>query len=202
MVYKAGGEVDRAGRFDCGSGNVCRTKKGTIQGSQGGWKFYLHRMIFAHRGMHPFFPNRWSGIVFVPFSQKWKNLWSLLVCKRSTKRSAWDVLSSFLTERGAGYSGGISSPNSAFYLGVPPVGTPRPGELSARGVCFLPWIKEGRSFPPTPGPLRGKEVCVLLSRGCTGGIILSKGWKGVQRFEFSAINPIFNLVEYEDDRKC
>ncbi len=71
------------------------------------------------------------------------------------ERSAWDVLVSFLTERGAGYSGGISSPNSAFTSGSRLSAHLAWGTISTGSVFLaLDQRREELSSDPRPSPCK------------------------------------------------
>ena len=113
------------------------------------------------------------------------------------ERSAWNTLDSFLTERGAAYSGGISSPNTAFRAGSRLSPHLAWGTISA-GSVFLaldqrradlssetlpnPWKKSLRAFESR---LHWRDHFVQRLEGCPA-------------MEFSAINPAFNEVKYRD----
>jgi deoxyribodipyrimidine photo-lyase len=114
------------------------------------------------------------------------------------ERSAWDVLGSFLTERGAGYSGGISSPNSAFTSGSRLSAHLAWGTISAGSVFLaLDQRMEELSSDPSPGPWK-RSLRAFESRLHWRDHFVQR-LEGCPTMEFSAINPIFNQVEYEDD---
>jgi len=114
------------------------------------------------------------------------------------ERSAWDVLGSFLTERGAGYSGGISSPNSAFTSGSRLSAHLAWGTISAGSVFLaLDQRREELSSDPSPGPWK-RSLRAFESRLHWRDHFIQR-LEGCPTMEFSAINPIFNQVKYEDD---
>ena len=114
------------------------------------------------------------------------------------ERAAWDTLNSFLEDRGVAYSGGISSPNSAFTAGSrlsPHLawGTLRSGSVfhaldqrreainSVKGPS--PWKRSLRAFESR---LHWRDHFVQRLEGSPG-------------MEFSAINPAYNAIEYKDE---
>ena len=114
------------------------------------------------------------------------------------ERSAWDVLGSFLTERGAGYSGGISSPNFAFTSGSRLSAHLAWGTISAGSVFLaLDQRREELSSDPSPGPWK-RSLRAFESRLHWRDHFIQR-LEGCPTMEFSAINPIFNQVKYEDD---
>jgi len=114
------------------------------------------------------------------------------------ERSAWDVLGSFLTERAAGYSGGISSPNSAFTSGSRLSAHLAWGTISAGSVFLaLDQRREELSSDPSPGPWK-RSLRAFESRLHWRDHFIQR-LEGCPTMEFSAINPIFNQVKYEDD---
>ena len=114
------------------------------------------------------------------------------------ERSAWDVLGSFLTERGAGYSGGISSPNFAFTSGSRLSAHLAWGTISAGSVFLaLDQRREELSSDPSPGSWK-RSLRAFESRLHWRDHFIQR-LEGCPTMEFSAINPIFNQVKYEDD---
>ena len=142
------------------------------------------------------FLSRWNGRlwfrVLTGFSGSFSNQLQTV-----NERAAWDTLGSFLQDRGVDYSGGISSPNTAFNAGSRLSPHLTWGTISS-GSVFAALDQKKKTLAAKKERILGEEVSVLLSRGCIGGIILSNGWRSPQ-MEFFAINPAYNEFEYEDD---
>lgn len=112
--------------------------------------------------------------------------------------AAWDTLSSFLSERGLAYSGGISSPNTAFSAGSrlsPHLawGTISPGSV----FRALDQKREQLNAQRAPSPWK-RSLSAFESRLHWRDHFVQR-LEGSPQMEFSAINPSFDRVEYENN---
>ena len=150
----------------------------------------LYQTAFVHPGRKRFLQSLWHGRGSAVFSQRWEALGFPQVYKPSMKGLRgilWTVFS-----RSVGrHILVVYPPPILLFVPVPVFHPTSHGEPSVREVCFSPWTKEGRTFLPKPFPIPGKKACVLLSPGCTGGIISCNGWRGVRPWSFlQSIQPL------------
>lgn len=114
------------------------------------------------------------------------------------ERSAWDTLSSFLEDRGVSYSGGISSPNSAFTAGSRLSPYLAWGTISLGSVFLaLDQRREEINLAKGPSPWR-RSLRAFESRLHWRDHFVQR-LEGSPVMEFSAINTAYNAIEYEDD---
>ena len=115
-----------------------------------------------------------------------------------SERAAWSTLDTFLNERGIAYSGGISSPNTAFVAGSRLSPHLAWGTIST-GTVFQELdkkreeIKASRETTPWKRSLRAFESRLHWRDHFVQRL------EGSPFMEFSAINPAYDEVEYEDD---
>jgi deoxyribodipyrimidine photo-lyase len=111
------------------------------------------------------------------------------------ERSAWNTLNSFLLERGVAYSGGISSPNTAFSAGSRLSPHLAWGTIST-GTVFAALdrrVKELQGPSPWKRSLRAFESRLHWRDHFVQRL------EGSPQMEFSAINPSYDAIEYEDN---
>ena len=114
------------------------------------------------------------------------------------ERAAWDTLGSFLQDRGVAYSGGISSPNTAFTAGSRLSPHLAWGTISSGSVfAALDQRREDLSREKGKNPWRG-SLRAFESRLHWRDHFVQR-LEGSPQMEFSAINPAYNEIEYEDD---
>ena len=150
-------------------------------------------------------PPKDKSLISMPF--EWKELLGKFPkhsCPLSTRlqavneRSAWSTLNTFLNQRGIAYSGGISSPNTAFVAGSRLSPHLAWGTISTATVFqeldkkreeinaireSTPWKRSLRAFESR---LHWRDHFVQRLEGCP-------------RMEFTAINTAYDSIEYQDD---
>ena len=114
------------------------------------------------------------------------------------ERSAWQTLDSFLEERGLAYSGGISSPNTAFSAGSRLSPHLAWGTISSGSVFLaLDQRRDELSACPNPGAWK-RSLRAFESRLHWRDHFIQR-LEGFPAMEFSSINPVYNSIEYRDD---
>ena len=111
------------------------------------------------------------------------------------ERSAYSTLNSFLHERGVAYSGGISSPNTSFSAGSRLSPHLAWGTISSGSVfaALDQRVEELQSPSPWKRSLRAFESRLHWRDHFVQRL------EGSPQMEFSAINPSYDAIEYEDD---
>jgi deoxyribodipyrimidine photo-lyase len=116
------------------------------------------------------------------------------------ERSAWDTLHSFLEVRGDGYSGGISSPNTAFSSGSRLSPHLSWGTISLGSVFdALDQKREELNSANKPSPWK-RSLRAFESRLHWRDHFVQR-LEGNPHMEFSSINPAYDSIKYEDDSK-
>ena len=114
------------------------------------------------------------------------------------ERSAWDTLNSFLEDRGVAYSGGISSPNSAFTAGSRLSPHLAWGTISS-GSVFHALDQRREAINSVKGPSPWKRSLRAFESRLHWRDHFVQRLEGSPGMEFSAINPAYNAIEYKDD---
>jgi deoxyribodipyrimidine photo-lyase len=140
-------------------------------------------------------PREWSDLLryFPKFSGGLSS--SLQVVN---ERSAWDTLNSFLQERGVAYSGGISSPNRAFTSGSRLSPHLAWGTISS-GSVFEELDRRREEISLIKGPNIWKRSLRAFESRMHWRDHFVQRLEGSPQMEFSAINPAYDGIEYEDD---
>jgi len=114
------------------------------------------------------------------------------------ERAAWDTLDSFFKDRGVAYSGGISSPNSAFSAGSRLSAHLAWGTISSGSVFHaLDQKREELNSDNKPSPWK-RSLRSFESRLHWRDHFVQR-LEGSPKMEFSAINPAYDAIVYEDD---
>jgi len=114
------------------------------------------------------------------------------------ERAAWDTLHSFLKDRGVAYSGGISSPNTAFSAGSRLSAHLAWGTISSGSVFHeLDQKREEVNSANKPSPWK-RSLRAFESRLHWRDHFVQR-LEGSPHMEFSAINPAYDAIIYEDD---
>jgi len=114
------------------------------------------------------------------------------------ERAALDTLASFLEDRGVDYSGGISSPNTAFTSGSRLSPHLAWGTISSGSVfASLDQRREELSREKEKNPWR-RGLRAFESRLHWRDHFVQR-LEGSPKMEFSPINPAYNEIKYEDD---
>ncbi|MDG1174127.1 MAG: FAD-binding domain-containing protein [Opitutales bacterium] len=114
------------------------------------------------------------------------------------ERAAWDTLSTFLQERGVAYSGGISSPNSAFTAGSRLSPHLAWGTISSGAVFHaLDQRRVEVNSEKGPNPWR-RSLRAFESRLHWRDHFIQR-LEGSPDMEFSAINPAYDSIKYGND---
>ena len=140
-------------------------------------------------------PMEWQALVsrFDRFSGSFSNKLQTV-----NERAAWDTLGSFLQDRGVDYSGGISSPNTAFNAGSRLSPHLTWGTISSGSVfAALDQRREDLSREKGKNPWR-RSLRAFESRLHWRDHFVQR-LEGSPQMEFFAINPAYNEIEYEDD---
>jgi deoxyribodipyrimidine photo-lyase len=114
------------------------------------------------------------------------------------ERSAWDTLNSFLEDRGVAYSGGISSPNTAFSAGSRLSPHLAWGTISS-GSVFQALDQRRAELSEIKGPSPWRRSLRAFESRLHWRDHFVQRLEGSPRMEFSAINPAYDAVQYEDD---
>ena len=114
------------------------------------------------------------------------------------ERSAWDTLNSFLEDRGVAYSGGISSPNSAFSAGSRLSPHLAWGTISS-GSVFHALDQRREAINSVKGPSPWKRSLRAFESRLHWRDHFVQRLEGSPGMEFSAINPAYNAIEYKHD---
>ena len=114
------------------------------------------------------------------------------------ERYAWDSLNSFLEDRGVAYSGGISSPNTAFSAGSRLSPHLAWGTISS-GSVFQALDQRRAEVSEIKGPSPWRRSLRAFESRLHWRDHFVQRLEGSPRMEFSAINPAYDAVEYEDD---
>jgi deoxyribodipyrimidine photo-lyase len=147
-------------------------------------------------------PPKDKSLFSVPLN--WKDLitsFPTFTCSLSgnlqtvNERSAYSTLNSFLHERGVAYSGGISSPNTSFSAGSRLSPHLAWGTISSGSVfaALDQRVEELQSPSPWKRSLRAFESRLHWRDHFVQRL------EGSPQMEFSAINPSYDAIEYEDD---
>lgn len=114
------------------------------------------------------------------------------------ERSSWDTLNSFLQDRGRGYSGGISSPNTAFTSGSRLSPHLAWGTISLASVFdALDQRREELSDQKGRNPWR-QSLRAFESRLHWRDHFIQR-LEGSPGMEFCSLNPAYDSIEYDDD---
>jgi len=114
------------------------------------------------------------------------------------ERSAWDTIHSFLKDRGLGYSGGISSPNTAFLAGSRLSAHLAWGTISSGSIFHaLDQKREELNSANKPSPWK-RSLRAFESRLHWRDHFVQR-LEGSPQMEFFAINPAYDAIMYEDD---
>ena len=140
-------------------------------------------------------PMKWSDLL-VSFPKFSGSLSSSL--QTVNERAAWDTLGSFLRERGVAYSGGISSPNTAFTAGSRLSGHLAWGTISSGSVFQeLDCRREEINAEKGPNPWK-RSLRAFESRLHWRDHFMQR-LESCPQMEFSAINPTYDAIEYENN---
>lgn len=114
------------------------------------------------------------------------------------EQSAWDTIGSFLQERGVAYSGGISSPNSAFFAGSRLSPHLAWGTISL-GSVFRALDRKREELSAIEGPNRWRRSLHAFESRLHWRDHFIQRLEGCPQMEFSALNPAFDTIEYKDE---
>jgi deoxyribodipyrimidine photo-lyase len=120
--------------------------------------------------------------------------------QKVNERCAWDTLDSFLQDRGAAYSGGISSPNSAFSAGSrlsPHLawGTISTGSVFDQLDRRREQVYAEKIQSPWKRSLRAFESRLYWRDHFVQRL------EGRPQMEFTALNPAYESIDYENDEQ-